>query len=82
MCPFQKQAEKQALEAERATRPPLYQWKCSRYNLTWNVLVQFLRKRFPYQTFEEFQASCCRWFRFDVGNGEEVGQRLTLFTVW
>jgi hypothetical protein len=49
--------EKQALEEERAARPPYFQWMCPRYELTWSDLAQYLRRRFPNETFEEFQVS-------------------------
>lgn len=62
--------EKQAQEDERAARPQSYQWKCPRYNLTWDDLEQFLRRRFPSETFEEFQVSRV------VAKPKAVGQRL------
>ncbi|KAB5540383.1 hypothetical protein GE09DRAFT_254910 [Coniochaeta sp. 2T2.1] len=60
--------EKQAIEEERAARPLAYQWKCPRYNLTWAELEQHLRRRFPNETFYEFQVSlCCCWFLVLLG---------------
>jgi hypothetical protein len=49
--------EKQALEQERAAQSARHQWVCSRYEMTWDVLEQFLHRIFPNEIFHEFQVS-------------------------
>lgn len=68
--------EKQAQAEERAAHPRRHQWKCSRYNLTWNILEDFLRRRFPNETFKEHQVSWHRSGEDGAATNSPSGWRL------